>query len=40
MGTAFFEEFDTRSEALNREKWYKTGIGRKWINSKFKKEEL
>ncbi|MBM3186049.1 MAG: GIY-YIG nuclease family protein [Bacteroidetes bacterium] len=25
------EEFNTRSEALNREKWYKTGVGRDWI---------
>ncbi len=25
------EEFATRYEALNREKWYKTGVGREWI---------
>ena len=28
------EEFSTRSEAVKREKWYKSGIGRDWINSK------
>ena len=33
------EGFDTRSEALNREKWYKTGVGRQWINSKLKNDE-
>ena len=33
------EEFDTRSQALNREKWYKTGVGRQWINSKLKNDE-
>ncbi len=27
----FFEEFSTRTEALEREKWYKTGAGRDWI---------
>jgi putative endonuclease len=27
------EEFATRSEALNREKLYKTGVGRDWIKS-------
>lgn len=26
-----FEEFETRSEAMKREKWYKTGVGREWI---------
>ena len=26
------EEFDTRAEAIKREKWYKTGVGRDWIN--------
>lgn len=26
-----FEEFETRSEAMQREKWYKTGVGRDWI---------
>jgi putative endonuclease len=25
------EEFETRSEAIRREKWYKTGVGRDWI---------
>jgi len=28
-----FEEFKTRSEALHREKWYKTGVGREWIKN-------
>ena len=28
-----FEEFETRSQAMKREKWYKTGVGREWINS-------
>ena len=28
------EEFSTRSEAVKREKWYKSGVGRDWINSK------
>jgi putative endonuclease len=27
----FFETFETRSEAVKREKWYKTGVGREWI---------
>ena len=26
-----FEEFKTRAEAVRREKWYKTGVGREWI---------
>jgi putative endonuclease len=25
------EEFETRTEAMKREKWYKTGVGREWI---------
>ena len=28
-----FEEFKTRSEAMQREKWYKTGVGREWIKT-------
>lgn len=28
---AHFEEFDSRQEAADREKWLKTGFGRKWI---------
>lgn len=28
-----FEEFKTRSEAMKREKWYKTGVGRAWIKA-------
>ena len=27
-----FEEHSTRSLAMKREKWYKTGVGRDWIN--------
>jgi putative endonuclease len=27
------EEFKTRSEAMQREKWYKTGVGREWIKT-------
>jgi len=30
------EEFESRSEAMKREKWYKTGVGREWINNKIK----
>lgn len=26
------EEFTTRSEAMKREKWFKTGVGREWLN--------
>jgi putative endonuclease len=28
-----FEEFETRSEAMKREKWYKMGVGRAWIKA-------
>jgi type I restriction enzyme S subunit len=28
---AHYEEYDTREEAADREKWLKTGYGRKWI---------
>ena len=28
-----FEQFETRGEAIKREKWYKTGTGRDWIKS-------
>lgn len=28
-----FEEFETRSESMQREKWYKTGVGLDWINN-------
>jgi putative endonuclease len=31
------EEFNSRTEAMKREKWYKTGIGRDWINAKIAK---
>ena len=27
------EQFETRSEALSREKWHKTGVGRDWIKT-------
>ena len=27
------EKFETRAEAMKREKWYKTGVGRDWIKS-------
>jgi len=28
-----FEEHKTRSDAMKREKWYKTGVGRDWIKN-------
>ncbi|NBV69069.1 MAG: GIY-YIG nuclease family protein [Flavobacteriia bacterium] len=31
-----FEQFETRGEAMKREKWYKTGTGRDWIKSQIK----
>jgi putative endonuclease len=33
------EEFQTRTEAINREKWYKTGVGRNWILNQIKINE-
>ncbi len=33
-----FEEFETRSEALMKEKWFKTGVGRAWVKENFLKE--
>lgn len=27
------EQFENRIEALTREKWYKTGVGRDWIKA-------
>ena len=27
------EEFTTRAQAMNRERWYKTGVGRDWIKN-------
>jgi putative endonuclease len=30
------EEFISHSEAMKREKWYKTGNGRDWINEQLK----
>jgi putative endonuclease len=29
------EEFSTRKEARKKEKWFKSGVGRKWRNEKF-----
>ena len=29
------ECFETRSAAMGREKWLKSGVGRSWINSRF-----
>jgi putative endonuclease len=29
----FYEEFDTQEEALKREKWLKSGVGREFIKS-------
>ena len=31
-----FERHETRSLALKREKWYKTGVGREWIELQVK----
>ncbi|TAK66251.1 MAG: GIY-YIG nuclease family protein [Bacteroidetes bacterium] len=28
----YTEEFTTRSEAMKREKWFKSGVGRQWAN--------
>ena len=30
------EEFQTRSEAMKREKWFKSGMGREWLGEYFK----
>ena len=32
-----YEVFTTRSEAMVREKWYKTGVGREWIKEQIEK---
>ena len=32
----YFESFKTREEALLREKYFKTGIGREFLNKKLK----
>jgi putative endonuclease len=29
------EEYATRSEAMKREKWLKSGVGREWIHAQF-----
>jgi putative endonuclease len=34
------EEFVSRAEAMKREKWYKTGIGRDWINNQLKNSSV
>ena len=31
----YSEEYQTRAEAMQREKWLKSGIGREWLKSKF-----
>ncbi len=33
-GMILFEEFETRSDAMKREKWYKSGVGREWIKER------
>lgn len=33
-----FEEFDSREEAVSREKYLKSGVGREWLAQKFPKE--
>ena len=30
----YFEEYQTRSEAMKREKWLKSGTGRNWLSEK------
>lgn len=35
-----YEEFTSRSEAAEREKWLKTGFGRKWLKREFKAGRL
>ena len=30
----YFEEFSTRDEAIHREKYLKSGIGREWLKTK------
>jgi len=35
-----WEAFDTREEAVQREKWLKTGFGRKWIKREYKAGRL
>ena len=32
----YFEKFETREEAINREKYFKTGIGREFLNKLLK----
>ena len=31
IGDNLFEEFDNKTEALKREKWFKTGVGREFL---------
>ena len=31
-----YEQFETRSEAVKREKWYKTGVGREWVSQQIR----
>jgi len=35
-GLIYQEEYKTRSEAMKREKFLKSGQGRKWLDEKFK----
>lgn len=30
----YFEEFQSREEAINKERYLKSGFGRKWLNNK------
>jgi len=31
----YYEAYNSRSEAIIRERWLKSGIGRRWINERF-----
>ena len=33
------EEYPTRSDAMRREKWLKSGQGREWVRSEFKEKD-
>ena len=34
----YYETFETRSEAMHREKIFKTGAGREWLNRKLSEQ--
>jgi putative endonuclease len=34
----YFETFDSRSEAMQRERFFKTGAGRDWLNRKLNEQ--